>query len=335
MSIVIPSDIVKSVLRQTTVETYQAATVPDAWIQLLQRERYFHLFVPVVYGGHEASIAEGLEVIYNVSQLNGALGWVLNLGAGAAFFSRSFDPTTAAEIFDHPSTILAGSGAVGGQARYINGKYIIAGQWGKCSGAAHATHFTFNASLKDGTSHAFIIPREEVQLVDDWPIFGLKPTSSNGISIDKKIISERFKFDIEQVKNHPHYTTFQLSFMTFARLCMSASYLGIISCYLRQLTASYDQTNRELPASALLLEQHLQRGTQQLFSIAEVYGIDPSGKTSDAVEALYQGLPKFHRSLSVQVHQTFLDAGLAVTQENQLLHWAWRDAMTAGQHYLI
>lgn len=335
MTTEIPPHLVKQLLKSNQLGIYQSNQLPLEWINWMKEERYFHLFVPVGYGGHEASIVEGVEVIYKLGLLHGALGWVVNLGAGAGFFSRSFHHDTAQEIFDHKETILAGSGDIGGIARHINGKYILSGQWGKCSGAAHASHFTFNAKTRDGEIHSFILPRAEVELIEDWPIFGLKPTSSYGIRIDKKIAGSNLMFHIDSVLNHKNYATFHLSFESFARLCMSAAYIGLVGCFIKHYEYFLEHNEFTPKKSLIQLRSSHSNAVTEMIRIAELYTLCPKNESSEQRKELYSKLPAYHKSLFMLTQEVYLDSGIMVTQENNFVHQSWRDVVTAIQHFMI
>jgi indole-3-acetate monooxygenase len=335
MTVELPAHLIKHILKTNHLTVYQNEQLPLAWIELMKQERFFHLFVPVGYGGHEASISEGVEVIYKLGVLHGALGWVVNLGAGAGFFSRSFDHNTAQAIFDNPDTVLAGSGDIGGMARHINGKYIISGKWGKCSGAAHASHFTFNAQLRDGEISSFILPKSEVELVSDWPIFGLKPTSSFGMTIDKKIVSGHHKFSIHEVKNHRNYSTFQLSFDSFARLCMSAAFMGIVGCFVRHYEQFLEDNQFSPRKPFVQLRSSLNNAVTELFRVAEAYTMKPDAVSTEQHHELVVKLPAYHKSLFMLTQEVYLDSGIMITQENNCVHQAWRDVTTGIQHFMV
>ncbi len=323
-----------SILSSVSLETYTANSLPSEWISTLKQERAFHLFVPKEFGGLQLSMSQGVLALMHISKLHGSLGWALNLGAGANYFSGCFAPDVAHSLFQDSATIIAGSGGTTGTAREINKKYIINGAWNKCTGAAHASHFTFNAKHKDGRISSFIIPKELVDMKDNWPIMGLKATSSYGITINNQIIREEHRFIIGEIKNNHTYSVFQLEFETFSRLCLSASFMGIVDCFVSHAEIALKHTESPIEAlqwlkiqlgtskSVLLECAHLHDEYQEL-SITE--------KTL-AKNQLTHELPSQHDTLFHGVQQLFLTLGMSVTLENNLLHWAYKDVLTAVQH---
>lgn len=325
-------------LPEVTLETYTTDRLKDSWIELLTQEKAFHLFVPKQFGGLQLTMSQGVIALTAIAKIHGSLGWVLNLGAGANYFSGCFDEDVALDLFKHNSTILAGSGASTGTAREINKKYIINGQWDKCTGAAHASHFTFNAVHKDGEISSFLIPRNEVQTQNNWPIVGLKATSSFGISIENQIVKEKHRFIIGELKNNFDYSVFHLDFEVFARLCMSASFIGIVTCFTQHYenhltnrkineTTNVKNIKKVISASLSLLQE-----CAHLFD--QIKELNIKEKTT-AESLLYHQLPEKHTELFMLVQHIYLEAGMSITQESELIHWAYRDVLTAIHHYML
>ena len=76
------------------------------------KNKWFKAFVLNKWGGLEATLAEGLQIIQSCSKLNGSFGWCINLGAGANYFSGFYSEAGANKIFSDPKCVLAGSGGL-------------------------------------------------------------------------------------------------------------------------------------------------------------------------------------------------------------------------------
>ena len=325
-------------LQEVTLESYTSEQLKESWIELLTTEKAFHLFVPKQFGGLELSMSQGILALTSVAKIHGSLGWVLNLGAGANYFSGFFEEDVALELFKNNTTILAGSGGSTGTAREINKKYIINGKWDKCTGAAHASHFTFNAVHKDGRISSFLIPRAEVTTQNNWPIVGLKATSSFGITIQNQIVKEQHRFIIGELKNNFNYSVFQLDFEVFARLCMSASYMGIVGCFVHYYENQLHERKIDETAGLKNIKKLLASSQSSLQECAHLFdqirALNPREKET-AVHLLYSHLPEKHAEIFMSVQQIYLEAGMSITQESQLIHWAYRDVLTAIHHYML
>lgn len=314
--------------KNTLLATYRNGALPGAWLDELFRKKLFKLFVPARYGGLELDLAEGLQHIHDAAAVHGSLGWVVNLGAGAGYFWSFFDHKTAGEIFSPENAVIAGSGATTGKARRTEGGYQLEGTWDKCSGAAHATWFTVNAALKDGRVRSFAVPRREVTVNPSWKLFALKATSSHAIEVNDLFIPNRYCFEIGRIRNeYAEYPIGKVPFEAFARLCMTAAMLGMVSGLCRHLQTEFEGNKQILDFS-----HHLKQETDEHFHQVLTYA-----------RRLYQdpeqpeGFPTGSIGKEIYDHccRLFYSEGLRIADEESLSHYAWRDLLLASQHFLL
>ncbi len=305
---------------------------------VLYRKKLFKLFVPKAYGGLELSLNEGMLELMKIARIQGGLGWTVNLGAGANWFSGFFNDEAAKAIFTPERGVIAGSGfASGSWEKADNNQFIIHGTWSRCTGAKHATYFSLNARNEEGKLKTFVVPRDQVTLADEkWPIFGLRNTSSYAIDIDSQRIPSHFNFEINAIQNPHAYLVHQVPFETFARLCMCASFIGIVECFLDKC--------QQHPLNAISL-QVIEEQFTPLVEEAKHSFLDWSEKITEAVlnntmtdevaQQLQSSLGKNNVQLYELIQQLFLRAGLPIVEEDTLVHWAYRDVLTAVQHYMV
>src|SRR5688572_19771047 len=104
-------------------------------LQVIYDRRWFNLFVPNKYGGLNLSLPEAIRLEENISYVDGSVGWVVTLCAGAAMFAGYFEEDLARRVFTDQSVCLAGSGKPNGIAKTIEGGFEINGTWPYASGA--------------------------------------------------------------------------------------------------------------------------------------------------------------------------------------------------------
>ncbi|MBA6412461.1 hypothetical protein H2508_04995 [Parahaliea sp. F7430] len=324
-------------MKAFTLEEYQQFHLNPDRLQSCYQNKWFKLFVPKSYGGLELSMAEGCQRLLEVAEIQGGLGWTVNLGAGANWFSASFADQVAQELFSAEDAVIAGSGASSGQWRELDDAVEISGEWGKCTGAHHATLFSLNATHSGKGLKSFVVPRAKVQLSEDkWPIMGMRNSSSFGIHLEAVKVPKSYGFEINRIKNNDHYGVFHIPFQSFARLSMSASYLGCVKCVLRLCLQGLEK-----PEAVSLIDKELlplvETCEQRLYSLA-------SDVEAKSVKGLYLEQHEQHlRSVlgeqNLQVFQSiqtlFLAGGLAFIEEDKLIHWAYRDLLTAVQHFMV
>ncbi|MGM0478395.1 MAG: hypothetical protein ACQERC_04155 [Bacteroidota bacterium] len=325
-------------MKPFAIAEYQQTYLTDERLEELYGKKRFKLFVPAIYGGLELSLREGLQELIRVAEIQGGLGWTVNLGAGANWFSGFFHHEAAKEIFTPEKAVIAGSGfASGSWKRAAQDRYVINGTWSRCTGAKHASYFSLNAGNAEGMLKTFVVPRNQVQLADEkWPIFGLRNTSSYAIDIRDQSIPSGYEFQINAVQNPYAYLVHQVPFETFARLCMSASFIGIIECFLEKC--------RQHPLNATSL-QVIEEQFEPLVEEAKQSSLDWSEKISEAVvsdnmtdevaQQMQSDLGNNNLKLYELTQQLFFRAGLPIVEEDTLVHWAYRDVLTAVQHYMV
>ena len=314
--------------KNTLLTTYRNGALPSAWLDELFQKKSFKLFVPVRYGGLELDLDEGLQHINDAAAVHGSLGWVVNLGAGAGYFWPFLDHKTAEEIFSPENAVIAGSGAATGVARRVKGGYQLTGAWDKCSGAAHAAWFTVNATLQDGQVRSFAVPRKNVSVTPSWKLFALKATSSYAIEVNDLFVPDRYCFEIGRIRNeYPEYPIGKVPFEAFARLCMTAAMLGMVSGLCRHLQAEFEDNKRILDFSHHLKQETKEHFHQVLTYARRIYQ-DPEQP---------EGFPPggIGKEIYDDCCSLFYSEGLRIADEESLSHYAWRDLMLASQHFML
>ncbi|NEV94103.1 hypothetical protein G3567_08090 [Psychroflexus sp. YR1-1] len=325
-------------MRKVNIEDYKRFQIPEDLLDQLFRTNAFKLFVPRAFGGLQLDLKSASQRITETSAHFGGLGWVLNLGAGANWFSGFFEAEAAKTIFSPKGTVIAGSGADSGNFKTEDGSVLLNGNWGKCSGAAHANYFSLNAKNADtGELSSFVVPRESVEFSEDkWGIFGLKSTSSLSINLSDVRVPQEFGFHINSIKNHFDYKVFHIPFEQFARVCMSSCFSGIAQCFLNTLHAEQIfKADFELITDSL--RQKISSAIQNRDAIAEsIEHESREGILSDRLQAAVRiRLGQANMLIFDEIQQMFKTAGLALVEEDKLSHWAYRDVLTAIHHPMM
>lgn len=323
--------------KKISIDEYRQTFLLEDRLQELYDQNLFKLFVPKKYGGLELDLDLGVHHLLHVASMQGGLGWSLNLGAGANWFSGFLSDSAAQEIFSPREAVIAGSGFASGSFRQENDQFMINGTWSRCTGAHYATFFSLNAKNEQGAVKTFVIPRQQVRLADEkWPIFGLRNSSSYAITIQQEKIPAQYEFEINAIRNTHAYWVHAVPFDAFARICMSASFLGIIQCLLEHC--------REYPLNAAALkrvEDHL----EPLWTESERSCYNWAKRLQDCVQSkqmttaisdqLKAELSTNNKDIFGAVQELFLLGGLPFVEEDTVVHWAYRDVLTAIQHPMV
>jgi indole-3-acetate monooxygenase len=311
------------------LNTCKRNSLPSQWLSKVYHLKWFKLFVPKKQGGLELSLPDALQQMYIAGSIHGSLGWCVNLGAGAGYFSGFFDEKGAKEIFAPDKAVIAGSGQSTGTARHVDGGFILNGNWDKCTGAAHATTFTVNAEMENGAIRSFAISRSQVKVQNVWTLFALKGTSSQAIHIKNAFVPENHSFEIGRVKSNSDYPLYKIDFTPFARFCMAATYVGMVRCLA-------DQLHDISPESTTTLEAKTRSALKDIMEMAQRMWDKARGGVSVSDEAGIQLCIAGHsKTLFDAACNVFYHHGMRLSDENNLAHYAYRDVMLGSQHYLL
>jgi hypothetical protein len=344
---------------ESSVDAEQIGQLPEEWLEVIYREKWFKLFVPKEFNGLELTLPEALKLEEKLAKLDGSLGWTVTLCAGAGWFVGFLDQELSTEIFSDPNVCLAGSGFVGGKADLLGNSYTISGSWTYASGALHATHFTANCELlengvpildKKGNPvvKAFILKKEEVEILDGWSYMGMKATGSHSFKADNVTIPCNRVFEILPAKTTVLDPVYRYPFLQFAEATLAANILGVANHLIELIEASFwnrheyrkyekrhlnyfervsDKQNKKL--------KHLRKEfySEVLLSWNE---LEKEGKISKPnlkkVSRISRKLTRSCREISSKLYPF---AGLEAAKTHTELNRVWRDFNTVSQHALL
>src|SRR5471032_1115064 len=228
---------------------------------LLHRRGWLTMLAPQASGGAELPLPEVVRLEEAVAAIDGSVGWVLTLCAGAGWFAGFLTPDLAREI--------------------IGTRRVCLG----ASGAPMATHFTLNAVLRvDGQPlldehgapriRAFLVPAAQVQLIPSWNSIGMRASASHSYRVDEAWVSKEHGFTISAASAYADGPLYRYPFYSLAYVTLAANVAGMAShfmqlaqeCIRHRRHAGQDLPLIEVPEVASLL-----RNKQQAFDTARAY----------------------------------------------------------------
>lgn len=317
--------------------TLNAIKLDKEHLELAIQNNWFKLFVSKKFNGYEATLPDALQAYFEASSIDGSLGWCVNLGSGASIFSGYLSNRAAKDIFSNPENVCAGSGGVGTFEETADG-YIVSGSWDKCTGAAHATHFTVNAKNEQGEMYSFVVPRGQVQISDEYFLDGLERSSSVNIKIQNASIPSHYRFEINRISEESSYLIHQLDFDTFAKFCMLASILGMSQCLVN--TAKVDDQLYPDRAGINIdeFEAFIEVSFHELMDLSKEAWreIEERGEvTNELKERLNLIIPHTNKGLFDRANELLYIGGLRLKDKRTSVHSAYQDLMLACQHYIL
>ncbi len=168
---------------------------PDATI-----EDYFaigldRLLKPARYGGWQMGWDRLCETALAVAHGCCAQGWVLTIYGDHIQHLGMFHRKAQDEVWADPRALVSTSFGVQGEARRVPGGAILSGKWSFSSGIDHARWIMAGSMLRDASggeprAMVFLLPKSEVEVIDDWQVMGLAGTGSKSFRIAEAFVPD-------------------------------------------------------------------------------------------------------------------------------------------------
>ena len=316
--------------------------LPDI-LEFIYEHNLFKIFTPKVLGGLELSFTDGLKTFQQVGAIDGNVGWAVTIGSGGNMFIPLFEGEVCRERFIHKKAVIAGSGKFG-IAKRVDGGYVISGRWKYCSGADYATLFTMNCKLEGSDEIVTCsVPRETVEIIQDWNAIGLKATASHSMKIDHAFVKDEDTFKFDCYQNEYELPVHRFPFNSFSESSFFSSCLGLMEQFMDEADAALNRkkdillTDRyELVKDEWIQSQtRLQRIEKDFYAIvARLWEKHIKGEellTEDLNE-----LTSFCKEQSSEIlfaaHTLIRYFGMEAVIETSPLNRAWRNLCTVNQH---
>jgi len=165
--------------RHISVETYKELREAD----------FFLAVVPEPYGGYELPPRYFWRISAELAKGCPSTAWVLNILSAHAYIFAMYPEKAQDEIFgSDPSVGICGVLPDKSTARKVDGGYLLKnGRWPFASGC-HSAEWAMLGAHLEGESPGydkafFMIPMEQIEIIDDWYVAGLKATGSNSVKL--------------------------------------------------------------------------------------------------------------------------------------------------------
>lgn len=316
-----------------------ATAISDEVIAHIYKQRWLQIWVPQAYGGLGCDFRTGLLHLYDWAKIDGSLGWMLTLCAGANYFARNIKPETAKVLFSSEYTCFGGSGMVGGTAdEQADGTFVVHGLWHYATGAPYLSHFTLNARVlkqgepvldTDGTPviRSFIIPKAQVTIIPNWKSMGMKATGTFSFEAKQVVIPAEYQFVYDVFYTEDAIT--KIPFRLFADLTLLVNYLGMAAHFMDEAinVLDYNRLHTQQKVIKIALEGIL------TYAIQLEGLLEQNKPISTALEEeIHHYGACILEQLIPQIIQVYTQLGIKGTQVDQPIHQVFCDFFTATQH---
>ncbi len=161
---------------------------------------FFRLLLPRSLGGAELNFLDFLRIVEIFAEADSSTAWCISQNNILATYSVRMPQETAREIWSNGRAVLTnGPPASPPRAVAVDGGYRLSGLWNFSSGVRHATWVAAIAPITrsdDGreapagpeVTRILLLPKDEVRLIDNWQVKGLRGTGSFGFEVDNQFI---------------------------------------------------------------------------------------------------------------------------------------------------
>jgi 3-hydroxy-9,10-secoandrosta-1,3,5(10)-triene-9,17-dione monooxygenase len=196
------------ILRSRAAATNANRCPSDETKQDMKRAGIAQIFQPKRFGGAEARLRDGIDVLRAIGSGCGSTAWISAQNVLHNLMIAQWPEAGQEEIWGSmPDALVCGILIPSiGKVRKTDGGYVVSGRWPFVSGAnlADWMMFTGDCEEADGTidDRHFLIPREKIEIIDTWHTIGLKGSASNDVALNEVFVPAHMSVRMAQLKGH-------------------------------------------------------------------------------------------------------------------------------------
>jgi indole-3-acetate monooxygenase len=184
----------------------QLRTLPADTVETLRDLRVFWLKTPAGLGGSPLNPVDFCDVIEELAYADASTAWTAMIGAGCGGLASGWLPEPGVrQVFtpDRPLPVIAGQLQPRGTGRPVPGGYTVTGRWSFASGIAHASWVigAFRAEAESAAQDGqpivvFVLPKDQVEVIDNWHVAGLQGTGSMDFRVDEQFVPQDLTYQL-------------------------------------------------------------------------------------------------------------------------------------------
>ena len=192
------------VLRQRSAQATAERKLPQETIDDFRRLGLTRCLQPAMFGGFGSDYRVFSKMLRVLAHGCGSSAWVAAVHTEHSWVVGQFPEAAQHAVWDeNPDAVASASFMVGNTAEPAAGGHRLSGRWGFASGVDHAQWMLLMASVNSsGTPEPriFLLPIDQVEIVDDWHVLGLCGTGSKTVVVKDKIVPAAFSVSIHELK---------------------------------------------------------------------------------------------------------------------------------------
>ena len=269
----------------------------DDLVEDLEAAGLFSVIVPKRWGGAGLGPHELNEVMETVARGDVSTAWVTGFYNFHNWFLCRFPLEVQEELYAGRASVrCAAILSSPGTTERVGGQLRVNGRWGYATGMLHASHALVPVTIEDGMSWV-IVPREQLEIIDDWDVAAMSATESVTIVAKDAVISDTWAMPFAKMMSATdHEGMFHDE--EVMRLPFSALTSAISSLYVGALDAAVEISRERLnSASGFNSPPRIERPHARVrwvnaFQTARVMHMVRDHATQEAIDIARRGTPQ-------------------------------------------
>ncbi|WP_326555979.1 acyl-CoA dehydrogenase family protein [Micromonospora sp. NBC_01813] len=170
-------------LRNHSLWTEANRRLHEESLEALTASGLLRLRAPARYGGNEGDSRTMVDVCAAIGRGDGSAAWTLSVWYTCGWMACMFSDEAQDEVFANPDARVCGVLSPTAVGTPKDGGLVVNGSWHFVSGALHSDWQVIVALVpapngQDQIPMLGLVPVDELEIVDDWHVAGLKGTGS-------------------------------------------------------------------------------------------------------------------------------------------------------------
>jgi len=193
-----PAELIESaeklvpLFREKARESELARRASDDVIDAVRESGLYAMMVPTQYGGHEADLDTYFEVVLTLGRADASAAWLTAFYIEHNYWALGFPEPVVESLFAEQPYLLApvSLNAGGGGAERVGGGFRLKGQWSWGTCIVHSNWVMPVGVVPGEIPCLFLLPIDQVEMVDTWFVSGMCGTGSLDYRIDDVFVPE-------------------------------------------------------------------------------------------------------------------------------------------------
>jgi 3-hydroxy-9,10-secoandrosta-1,3,5(10)-triene-9,17-dione monooxygenase len=284
-------------IRELAREMELARRLDDALVEEMDAAGLFSVVVPKRWGGAGLGPHELNEVVELVATGDVSTAWVTGFYNLHNWFLCRYPLEVQQELFAGRASVRSAAILSSpGSAERVDGRLRVSGRWGYATGILHASHALVPVMI-DGELFWVIVPREQLEIFDDWDVAAMAATGSVSIEAKEAVVPESWAMPFGKMMSATdHEGTFHGE--DVMRLPFSVLTFAISSLYVGALDAAVEMTRERMhTASGVNSPPRIERPLARLrwvsaYQTARTMHLLRDTGTEEAIEIARRGTPQ-------------------------------------------